>query len=215
LAILEKEVWVVLGGRNLDYYEKLGYEIPEIRGKHTTILVKIEDLPKGSHVKLTKICDVCKKIIPDQTFDNIVRGRGNFDGKDRCNNCVLVMNAKIKKENPPYEKSFEYHALNNRKEYMLSEFSEKNFRNPKNISYGSAEPFLWVCSTCKGEYPMSVIDRIRGRNCSYCTGKKVLMGYNDLWTTHPYVAKLLKHRQLGHEILAGRNQNEDFKCELW
>lgn len=90
MAILEKEVWVVLGGTNLDYYEKLGYVIPEIRGKHTTILVKIEDLPKSSKIKLTKICDDCEKIIPNQFFYNISRGREKLDGKDKSNRLTMM-----------------------------------------------------------------------------------------------------------------------------
>jgi hypothetical protein len=63
---------------------------------------------------------------------------------------------------------------------------------------------------------MKVVNRTyQGNNCPYCSepARKVLKGFNDLWTTHPQIAKLLKDEQRGYEISAGRNEKEDFICE--
>jgi len=37
-------------------------------------------------------------------------------------------------------------------------------------------------------YTSRIFDRKRGRGCPYCSGKKVLAGFNDLLTTNPEVA---------------------------
>ena len=37
-------------------------------------------------------------------------------------------------------------------------------------------------------YDATVNGRCQGRNCSICSGKKVLIGFNDLQTTHPEIA---------------------------
>ena len=53
---------------------------------------------------------------------------------------------------------------------------------------------------------------INGVGCNVCTGTKVLKGYNDLWTTHPHIAKHLKYSEIGHEISHGSNKSEIFIC---
>ncbi len=221
MAILEKEVEIVLAGRTIKYFEDLGYLIPrgiDNRGrtrtpKGTKIWVKVEHLQKGSEVKLTKICDDCGKQIPNQSHDNILRRR-NSDGKDRCQKCGAVAGGIVRKENPSYEKSLEYFALNNNMKYLLSEFSPNNAKKTRDISYGSADNYFWICPEYKHEYDMSVALRTSLRcNCPYCAGQRLLVGFNDLWTTHPHVAKLLKNKQRGYEITAGTHKKEDFQCE--
>ncbi|MFP5110233.1 zinc-ribbon domain-containing protein [Neobacillus sp. C211] len=221
MAILEKEVEIFLNPSNVKHYEKLGYEIPKVKDKRgiirvpngTKILVKIEELPKKSHIKLTKICDECGKHIPNQIFANISVARERTDGKDRCFNCAQAYSGNVRKENVEYEDSFEYCALKNGQEYLISEFSDKNDKTPKEISYANHEKYIWECPKYKHEYQARIYQRTRLKsNCPYCAGQKVLKGFNDLWTTHPHIAKLLKGPQRGYEITAGRNKNEDFIC---
>jgi len=64
--IITKEVEVLLGN-NVKYWEDLGYEIPRFKNKWgrfifkrgTKILVKVEDLPANSNVKVLCKCDCC------------------------------------------------------------------------------------------------------------------------------------------------------------
>lgn len=51
-----------------------------------------------------------------------------------------------------------------------------------------------------------------GVRCPYCSGKKVLIGFNDLWTTHPDIAKLLKNPEDGYKYTYGSKKNLDFIC---
>jgi len=66
--IVIKEIEVILSGRNIIHFENLGYEISRHFNnktkqltvkKGTTIIVKIEDLPHGSDIKIPVLCDYC------------------------------------------------------------------------------------------------------------------------------------------------------------
>jgi len=52
----------------------------------------------------------------------------------------------------------------------------------------------------------------QGNGCNVCTNKKILKGYNDLWTTHLKTAKLLKHSEFGYELSYGSTKSEIFIC---
>ena len=58
---------------------------------------------------------------------------------------------------------------------------------PYMVTKGSEKIFWWRCS--KGhEFESKVKDRVR-HGCPYCSGNKVLAGFNDLATTHPHLAR--------------------------
>lgn len=217
--ILEKEISVCLTNRNISHYENKGYEIPRYIDKqgrlkavvNHKISVKIEDLPKNSEVILTKICDICGKHIHDQKYGVILRNRNKENGKDRCFDCSRI-GYRIK--DIPYEKSFEFFAKNNGIEYLLEEFSSKNNKQASEISYGTNDKYLWNCPNCKGEFSVSVASRTNLTGCPYCCtpSRKILIGFNDLWTTHPEVAMLLTNKSKGYELSVGSNKKEEFKC---
>jgi hypothetical protein len=227
VAILEKEVWVGLRNGNIEYFEKLGYEIPRYTDKYrrikvkrnTKILVKVNDLPKSSSIRLTKICDEesCGEFVHSQKYEAILRNRDKIDGKDRCGSCGRKRAGKTQRDNIRNGKSLESWAKENDKDYLLIEFSHKNIKKPNEISYGTADFYWWDCPKCKNEYDMSVHNRTSGKqHCPYCgiTGRKrLLKGFNDLWTTHPDIAKLLKNQQNGYEMTAGSQKKEYFKCD--
>jgi hypothetical protein len=56
-------------------------------------------------------------------------------------------------------------------------------------------------------------DVLCGYGCPYCAGQKVLKGYNDLWTTDPDIAKMLKDQNVGFEISRGSNKCVEWVCQ--
>ena len=59
--------------------------------------------------------------------------------------------------------------------------------DPKTLTLGNNKKAWWKCS--KGhEWQAVVKNRTYGRDCPYCSGKKVLKGYNDLQTVNPTLA---------------------------
>ncbi len=67
MLLITESVWTRLGGRNDSHYGKIGYHIPRKRNKQgrmlvargTKILVRVEDLPKGSEIKVEFKCNNC------------------------------------------------------------------------------------------------------------------------------------------------------------
>ena len=73
---------------------------------------------------------------------------------------------------------------------LVLEWSLSNNRNPEGIMKTFAGNVKWVCPDCNGEYSASVINRESGDDaCPYCNSDRVLIGYNDLATTNPELAK--------------------------
>ena len=50
--------------------------------------------------------------------------------------------------------------------------------------------------------------------CPYCAGRRVLVGFNDLWTTAPAVAAMLSSPNDGYNITKGTNTKQSFTCPL-
>jgi hypothetical protein len=60
--------------------------------------------------------------------------------------------------------------------------------DPTKVIAGSEKNVEWICN--KGHiYKMVVCKRIKSLGCVYCSNWKTLIGYNDLVTTHPDIAR--------------------------
>ena len=73
---------------------------------------------------------------------------------------------------------------------LASEWNyEKNGNiKPTMFTCGSHEKVWWKCS--KGHnWQASIASRNKGVGCPYCSGKKVFVGYNDLASKYPEIAK--------------------------
>ena len=62
--------------------------------------------------------------------------------------------------------------------------------DPTTVTAGSNKKMVWECST---GHPLDtwetvVNDRTSGKGCPVCANQKVLVGFNDLQTTHPEIA---------------------------
>lgn len=59
---------------------------------------------------------------------------------------------------------------------------------PEDVTCGSGRKIWWVCK--KGhEWDSKIADRSKGSGCPHCCNRRILVGYNDLATTHPEIAK--------------------------
>ena len=218
MAILEEEIWVNVTG-NPKHYEDLGYEIPkriDSKGnlsikRGTKILVKVKDLPKGSTVKVTKVCDICGTQIPNQSYGVIIKYRERGDGKDRCFSCGRFKAAKTIVNNVPKERSLEYFAMISGKEYLILEYSDKNKKKPRELYKNSEDICVWNCPKCKSEYTMSVSARTSGNNCPFCRGLRV-NETNCLNTVLPDIAKLLTNKEDGYKVTRNSEKKLNFTC---
>jgi len=63
--------------------------------------------------------------------------------------------------------------------------------DPKTISRGSEKKLQWRCKLGHIYINSAKNRTLQGQNCSFCSGKKILAGFNDLETTHPKIAREL------------------------
>ena len=61
--------------------------------------------------------------------------------------------------------------------------------SPEGVSVRSPAVRLWLCRQCLYEWEASVAQRVDGRTCPYCSGKRVVPGVNDLRTVAPDLAE--------------------------
>ena len=65
----------------------------------------------------------------------------------------------------------------------------KNDRLPSAVGPGSKYRAWWQCAASGHEWQVAVQKRSSGTGCPYCTGQKVLPGFNDLATVRPDLAR--------------------------
>ena len=58
---------------------------------------------------------------------------------------------------------------------------------PENIFYGSGMRVYWICKLGH-KYDLEICGRGKGQGCPFCSGKRVLPGFNDLATARPDIA---------------------------
>lgn len=82
---------------------------------------------------------------------------------------------------------------------------------PRGKYTGSRDKMSFECKNGHiwSSTPHDVLD---GYGCPFCSGNAVMKGYNDLWTTHPDIAKMLKDPNVGYEISKGSHREVEWMC---
>lgn len=88
--ILNKEIEVTINPSNFNRFKKLGYCFNKVGDK---VLIKIEHLSKGSHLKIDVLCEYCNKI-KQISYCNYLQQCNKGDKKYYCIDCK---NEKAKK----------------------------------------------------------------------------------------------------------------------
>lgn len=68
------------------------------------------------------------------------------------------------------------------------------------------------CNICNGDFYASPNNTLKGKGCPYCHNRKVLIGFNDMWTTNPEICELLDNPNDGYNYVFGTNKKIAFKC---
>ncbi len=85
--------------------------------------------------------------------------------------------------------------------------------DPTKLTHGSSKKAYWKCPA--GHSWLSTIaNRVSGTGCTYCTGKYVLEGFNNIGATHPALAAQLKDQELTSKITSGSNTAVWWVCGL-
>ena len=92
---------------------------------------------------------------------------------------------------------------------------DKNTFSPESILAGSNKKVWWKCKN-NHYYQAAISKRIKGTGCPYCDGKRVAIGYNDLNTVDPNLAKEWNYEKnknlLPTQVTKGSNKRVWWKC---
>lgn len=139
--ILTKEIEVKVNPSNVDYYKSLGYDIPIRKASKSTwykhkkefvydmgkiIIIKPEDLPSNSNIKVHVKCDVCgreNKIL----YQQYIRSVKNY-GYYTCKHCNYEKSTKTIK------------SVYGVDHYSQTEEYKERMKNTCNLKYGKDYP---------------------------------------------------------------------------
>lgn len=91
----------------------------------------------------------------------------------------------------------------------------KNVFTPMEVTRGSEKKVWWICKN-NHSYLSTVVNRIAGNGCPYCSGQRTLPGYNDLTITNPELIKewdYEKNEITPTEISSGSKKKVWWKCK--
>lgn len=100
---------------------------------------------------------------------------------------------------------------------LIPLWSPNNTIDPKAIKSGCNSKALWYCPKCGGEYEMVVHNKVIGQGCPYCSGKRVLKGFNDLATLSPELIEEWDYDKNSpltpDKVTKGSNKKVWWKCK--
>lgn len=87
---------------------------------------------------------------------------------------------------------------------------------PMDVLPNSEKKVWWKCQNGH-EWQAMIGNRNKGQGCPYCSGKKILKGYNDLQTVNPKLAKEWDYKKNGSlnptDVTSGSNKKVWWKCQ--
>lgn len=82
---------------------------------------------------------------------------------------------------------------------------------PHDVTCYNGNKVWWKCDK-NHEWKATVDNRSNGRGCACCFNKKVQVGFNDMWTSNPELAKFLANPEDGYKYTQMSNKKVDWKC---
>ena len=88
--------------------------------------------------------------------------------------------------------------------------------SPQNVTMNSNKKVWWLCSQGH-EWPAVIANRSRGDSCPTCTGRTLLVGFNDLETLHPELIDEWDHDKNENldpsSVFGGGTKKRWWKCK--
>lgn len=96
---------------------------------------------------------------------------------------------------------------------LAEEWSDRNLPlKPSDVMEFTNRKVWWRCRTCGNEWETLASIRSGGSQCPYCSGIRLLAGFNDLGTTHPEIAAEWSAK---NGSLRPENVNELSRRNVW
>lgn len=137
---------------------------------------------------------------------------------DKNNDLVVDVNKNSIEIKKQYLSIRKENSITSKMPGLIDEWDyEKNGNiSPDFVSIGSHQKYFWKCHKCGQSYLSEVKSHFAGSGCPYCSGKKLLVGVNDLETRYPTLAQSWdyeKNKVKPSEVYGGGNTSYYWKCE--
>ena len=168
----------------------------------------------GSKKKVFWICKVC-----GYKWSTPVYSRTKGTG---CIKCYDKRRSKTKLKGKIATTLYDYCQENPDKLYLLDEWdydeNKKQGITPEIVAFKSNKKVSWICSKDKRhKWEATIFSRVEGNGCPVCDGKKVIVGVNDLTTTHKELCKEWDYEKNYPEVpqnfVAGSMKRFWWKCQ--
>ena len=175
--------------------KSLAEEKPELVPQWgTSNTLSPQDVSCGSHKKVWWVCD------KGHEWEAVVKNRALLgSGCPYCEHRAVLKG---------------YNDLQTVNPKLAKTWSKRNPIKPSEVSSRSNAEVFWKCK--KGhEWKARIADRTEGHGCPYCAGHRVWKGFNDLATTHPYLASEWsdKNDDISPETITCKNRsNAWWRC---
>ena len=143
MGLITKTVKVKWFYKTREHYESLGY-IFTCYGDEFE--VRVEDLTKGSGIRVKCVCDNCNKEL-SWTYHNYNKC-SKENGKTYCNKCSKLIYGDEKQRKTKLKKSKSFYnwcVENSREDLLLRWDYELNGCNPNEVSYASEKGYYFKC----------------------------------------------------------------------
>ena len=154
--------------------------------------IKATEVTAGSDKKLLWVCS------KGHEWEDTVANRSNGYGCPYCSNHKILVG---------------FNDLTTTSPELAREVSPNSEIKAPEVTVGSGKKLLWVCNSGH-EWEEAVSNRYNGNGCPYCSNHKILIGFNDLATTNPQLAKevSLDSKIKATEVTAGSNKKLLWRC---
>ena len=173
MGLISKTVKIKWNSMTKKHYESLGYTYTKM---YDEFEVRVEDLSKGSNIKVYCICDSCKKDLSwtYRDYNNQVKD----NGKTYCKKCAMKLygTENYKKTRLKNGKSFYDWCIESNRQDVLDRWDyELNDCLPSEVNFSSNTPRWFKCLTHpEHKSELKVISRLTSKNqegsieCNQC-----------------------------------------------
>lgn len=108
-----------------------------------------------------------------------------------------------------------YNDLATLRPHLLAEWDyDKNDIHPSEVLPSAKKKVWWRCKQGHS-YEMALYHKSNGQGCPICANKQILVGYNDLATTHPHLAEEWseKNKKKATEVTIGHKSKAIWICK--
>ena len=98
---------------------------------------------------------------------------------------------------------------------LLKEWDySKNTIKPDEVTKGTHKKIWWICSN-NHSYEATIPARRRGTGCPYCSGNKILVGFNDLATTNPELLEKWNYEKNNKLGITPKSISKSYSKKVW